>query len=93
MDLGRGTCQSRNLCMRGCAFGAYFSSNGATLIAADHTGNMTLQPDSIVTEIIFDAEAEQGDRRARAGRPHQDHHRILRQGHLPVRLDAELAPG
>jgi choline dehydrogenase-like flavoprotein len=30
------------------------SSNGATLIAADHTGNMTLQPDSIVTEIIFD---------------------------------------
>ena len=55
LKLGRGTCQSRNLCMRGCAFGAYFSSNGATLIAADHTGNMTLQPDSIVTEIIFDA--------------------------------------
>jgi choline dehydrogenase-like flavoprotein len=54
MKIGRGTCQSRNLCMRGCAFGAYFSSNGASLVAADHTGNMTLQPDSIVTEIIFD---------------------------------------
>lgn len=55
--IGRGTCQTRNLCMRGCAFGAYFSSNGATLIAADHTGNMTLQPDSIVTEVIFDKAA------------------------------------
>ncbi len=54
MKIGRGTCQTRNLCMRGCAFGAYFSSNGATLIAADHTGNMTLQPDAIVTEVIFD---------------------------------------
>jgi choline dehydrogenase-like flavoprotein len=52
--LGRGTCQSRNLCMRGCAFGAYFSSNGGTLIAADHTGNMTLQPNAVVTTIIFD---------------------------------------
>jgi choline dehydrogenase-like flavoprotein len=55
MKIGRGTCQTRNLCMRGCSFGAYFSSNAATLVAADHTGNMTLQPDAIVTEIIFDA--------------------------------------
>jgi choline dehydrogenase-like flavoprotein len=54
LKIGRGTCQTRNLCMRGCSFGAYFSSNGATLIAADNTGNMTLQPDAIVTEIIFD---------------------------------------
>jgi choline dehydrogenase-like flavoprotein len=57
MKIGRGTCQTRNLCMRGCAFGAYFSSNAATLIAADHTGNMTLAPDSIVTEVIFDPKA------------------------------------
>jgi len=56
-NIGRGTCQSRNLCMRGCAFGAYFSSNAATLIAADRTGNMTLRPDSIVTAIIFDPKA------------------------------------
>jgi choline dehydrogenase-like flavoprotein len=54
LKLGRRTCQSRNMCMRGCAFGAYFSSNGGTLIAADHTGNMTLQPDAVVTEIIYD---------------------------------------
>jgi choline dehydrogenase-like flavoprotein len=53
-NLGRGTCQNRNLCMRGCTFGAYFSSNASTLIAAERTGNMTLQPDAIVTEILFD---------------------------------------
>jgi choline dehydrogenase-like flavoprotein len=58
LKLGRGTCQSRNLCMRGCAFGAYFSSNSGTLIAADHTGNMTLQPDSVVTEVIFDPKTQ-----------------------------------
>ncbi|MDP3494326.1 MAG: GMC family oxidoreductase [Hyphomonadaceae bacterium] len=57
MKLGRGTCQSRNLCMRGCAFGAYFSSNAATLVAAANTGNMTLQPDSVVTAILFDRTA------------------------------------
>lgn len=51
---GRGTCQNRNLCMRGCPFGSYFSSNASTLVAAEQTGNMTLQPDSIVTEILFD---------------------------------------
>ena len=51
---GRGTCQSRNMCMRGCPFGAYFSSNSATLPAAEATGNMTLRPYSIVTELILD---------------------------------------
>ena len=33
-ELGRGQCQARNLCYRGCPFGAYFSSNSATLPAA-----------------------------------------------------------
>jgi len=51
---GRGTCQTRNRCMRGCPFGAYFSSNASTLPAAEATGNMTLRPYSIVTEIILD---------------------------------------
>jgi choline dehydrogenase-like flavoprotein len=51
---GRGPCQYRNLCTRGCPFSGYFSSNAATLPAADATGNMTLLPDSIVTEIIYD---------------------------------------
>ena len=51
---GRGTCQNRNRCMRGCPYGAYFSSQASTLPAAEATGNMTLRPNSIVTEIIFD---------------------------------------
>ena len=50
----RGTCQSRNLCVRGCPFGAYFSSNSSTLPAAEKTGNMTLRPNSVVYELIYD---------------------------------------
>ncbi|HTR32162.1 MAG TPA: GMC family oxidoreductase [Puia sp.] len=56
---GRGPCHYRNLCTRGCPYSGYFSSNAATLPAAAATGNMTLLPDSIVTEVIFD---EQTDR-------------------------------
>ena len=55
---GRGQCQSRNLCMRGCPYGAYFSSNSATLPAAEKTGNMTLRPHSIVTEVIYDKDTQ-----------------------------------
>ena len=51
---GRSTCQYRNRCMRGCPFGAYFSSNSSTLPAAEATGNMTLRPNSIVHEVIYD---------------------------------------
>jgi choline dehydrogenase-like flavoprotein len=51
---GRGPCQYRNLCSRGCPFGAYFSSNSATLPAAKLTGNMTLRPFSIVKEVLYD---------------------------------------
>jgi choline dehydrogenase-like flavoprotein len=40
--------------MRGCPYGAYFSSNASTLPAAEATGNLTIRPFSIVTEIIFD---------------------------------------
>lgn len=50
----RGTCQFRNLCIRGCPYGGYFSSNSGTLPAAEKTGNMTLRPHSIVYEIIYD---------------------------------------
>jgi choline dehydrogenase-like flavoprotein len=53
-DKSRGVCQSRNLCDRGCPYGAYFSSNASTLPAAQRTGNMTLRPNSIVHSIIYD---------------------------------------
>ena len=51
---GRGKCMSRNLCHRGCPFGAYFSSNSSTLPAAYKTGNLTLRPFSVVESIIWD---------------------------------------
>lgn len=52
--LGRSSCQYRDRCMRGCPYGAYFSSNSSTLPAADATGNMTMRPFSIVHEIMYD---------------------------------------
>lgn len=50
----RSTCRYRNMCIRGCPFGAYFSSNASTLPAAEKTGNMTLVPNAIVYEVIYD---------------------------------------
>ncbi|MDB4754746.1 GMC family oxidoreductase, partial [Akkermansiaceae bacterium] len=55
--LGRGTCLYRNMCRRGCPFGAYFSSQAATLKAAEMTGKMTLRPHSIVSSVIYDDKA------------------------------------
>jgi choline dehydrogenase-like flavoprotein len=52
--LGRGSCQYRNRCMRGCPYGAYFSTQSATLPAAQKTGNLTLINDKIVHQVIFD---------------------------------------
>ncbi|WP_215226527.1 GMC family oxidoreductase [Echinicola shivajiensis] len=51
---GRGICQHRVLCQRGCPFGGYFSSNSATLPWAARTGNLTLQNDAVVHSIIYD---------------------------------------
>ncbi|MEP6734678.1 MAG: GMC family oxidoreductase [Chryseolinea sp.] len=53
-DPSRGVCQSRNLCDRGCPYGAYFSSNSSTLPFAKKTGNMTMRPYSIVHSVIYD---------------------------------------
>ncbi|HJP61867.1 MAG TPA: GMC family oxidoreductase [Mucilaginibacter sp.] len=51
---GRGQCQARSLCERGCPFGGYFSSNASTIPWALKTGNLTLRPDSVVHSIIYD---------------------------------------
>lgn len=53
-DQGRVKCQARNLCMRGCPFGGYFSSNSATLPWAEKTGNLTIRPFSVVHSVLFD---------------------------------------
>ncbi|MDQ3673868.1 MAG: GMC family oxidoreductase [Gemmatimonadota bacterium] len=53
LQQGRGTCLARNLCMRGCPYGAYFSSNSSTLPWAAGTGNLTILPDSVVHSILY----------------------------------------
>jgi choline dehydrogenase-like flavoprotein len=42
------------MCSRGCPYGGYFSSNASTIPAAEATGNMTLRPNSVVYELIYD---------------------------------------
>ncbi|MFL5771686.1 MAG: GMC oxidoreductase [Flavisolibacter sp.] len=54
----RTNCQYRNKCWFGCPFGAYFSTQSATLPAAMKTGNLTLRPFSIVKEVIYDKDAK-----------------------------------
>jgi len=54
LDQGRGKCQARNLCMRGCPFGGYFSSVSSTLPWAKRTGNLTVRPFSVVHSVIYD---------------------------------------
>jgi choline dehydrogenase-like flavoprotein len=51
---GRSRCQYRNICSRGCSYGAYFSTQSATLPAARKTGNLTLLTDSRVVAIDYD---------------------------------------
>lgn len=55
---GRGSCLYRNRCMRGCPYGAYFSSNSSTIPAAEATGNLTIRPFSIVNSLIYDKDAK-----------------------------------
>ncbi|GAA4734558.1 GMC oxidoreductase [Flavisolibacter ginsenosidimutans] len=54
----RVNCQYRNKCWLGCPFGAYFSTQSATLPVAMKTGNLTLRPWSIVKEIIYDKDTK-----------------------------------
>jgi choline dehydrogenase-like flavoprotein len=51
---GRSACMSRNLCHRGCPFGAYFSTQSSTLPAAAKTGNLTIKTGAVVNRIIYD---------------------------------------
>lgn len=51
---GRGTCQFRNQCHRGCPYGAYFSTNASTLPTAFATGNLTLRSHALVNRVLYD---------------------------------------
>jgi choline dehydrogenase-like flavoprotein len=52
--LGRGQCQARNLCAKGCSYGAYFSSVSSSLPAARQTGNLTVITDAIAVKLVHD---------------------------------------
>jgi choline dehydrogenase-like flavoprotein len=54
LEQGRGQCQARDMCMRGCPWGGYFSSVSSTLPWAAKTGNLTIRPFSVVHSIIYD---------------------------------------
>lgn len=53
-ELGRGPCQYRNICMRGCSFGAYFSTQSSTLPAATATGRLTVITNAQVEKVDYD---------------------------------------
>ena len=54
LGIGRAPCQYRNKCRLGCPYGAYFSTQSCTLPPAAKTGRLTLRPDSIAAEILYD---------------------------------------
>lgn len=55
---GRGQCMARDLCHRGCPFGAYFSTNASTMPAAYATGNLTVRPHSLVNKVLYDEQKQ-----------------------------------
>ena len=55
---GRGQCLARNLCHRGCPYGAYFSTNASTMPAAYATGNLTVRPHSFVRRVLYDEQKQ-----------------------------------
>lgn len=78
-DEGRGQCQNRNICARGCSYGAYFSTQSSTLPAAKKTGRLTVITDAIVEKLDYDAgsrrvtgvrwvDRKTGERKAATGR-------------------------
>ena len=55
---GRGQCMARDLCHRGCPYGAYFSTNASTMPAAYATGNLTVRPHSLVNRVLYDEQKQ-----------------------------------
>ena len=53
---GREPCQYRNLCSRGCPYGAYFSTQSSTYPAALATGRLTVRTHALANRILYDAD-------------------------------------
>jgi choline dehydrogenase-like flavoprotein len=58
---GRTKCEFRNRCWEGCPFGGYFSTQSSTLPAAVATGNLTVRPFSIVTQILYNKDTKKAE--------------------------------
>jgi choline dehydrogenase-like flavoprotein len=54
----RQNCVYRDMCWNGCPLGAYFSTQSSTLPAAMKTGKLTLRPNSIVHQVIYDKDTK-----------------------------------
>src|SRR5258708_30876208 len=52
---GRLPCHYCGSCEKGCITHSYFNSLASPLPAAQKTGNLTLRPNSIVAELLYDA--------------------------------------
>ena len=52
---GRAACHYCGPCEQGCVTRSYFSSLNATLPAAQATGKLTLLPNSVVRQLVYDA--------------------------------------
>jgi choline dehydrogenase-like flavoprotein len=57
-EQNRSACNYRNRCWRGCGFGAYFSTQSATLPAGMKTGNLTMETNKIVTKLIYNKDSK-----------------------------------
>lgn len=57
-EQNRSACNYRDRCWRGCSFGAYFSTQSATLPAAMKTGNLTLEVNKIVTKVKYNKDTK-----------------------------------
>ncbi len=54
---GRAACHYCGPCARGCSTGSYFSSHSSTLPAAQKTGRLTIQTNSVAHSLIYDESA------------------------------------
>ncbi len=79
---GRGQCQARDMCERGCPFGGYFNSNSTTIPWAQRTGKLTLQPFSVVHSIIYDEKKGKATGVRVIDAKHKNRNRILRPDHF-----------
>ena len=84
---GRLACHYCGPCERGCVTHSYFNSIGSTLPAARKTGNLTLRPNSVVAEVLYDPKKRPRARRARDRREHDAGDGVHGAGRVPLRVD------